>query len=109
MTNGLDPDQARHFVGPDLALNCLQTLTADDTSRQIVHSYFQFYICGMSNKRTSDGSIGHLVGPDLAPNCFQTLTADDTSPQIVHSYFHFYVCGMSNKPTSDGSIGYLVI
>ena len=33
MSNSLDPDQARH-VGPDLDPNCLQRLTADDTSRQ---------------------------------------------------------------------------
>ena len=30
----LDPDQARHFVGPDLGPNCLQKLSADDTSKQ---------------------------------------------------------------------------
>ena len=24
MANSLDPDQARHFVGPDLGPNCLQ-------------------------------------------------------------------------------------
>ena len=34
MSNRLDPDQARHFVGPDLDPNCLQKLSADDTSRQ---------------------------------------------------------------------------
>ena len=34
MSNSLDPDQARHFVWPDLGLNCLQRLSADDTSRQ---------------------------------------------------------------------------
>ena len=33
MSNSLDPDQARHFVGPDLGSNCLQKLTAEDTSR----------------------------------------------------------------------------
>ena len=33
MPNSLDPDQARHFVGPDLGLNCLQRLSADDTSK----------------------------------------------------------------------------
>ena len=32
--NSLDPDQARHFVGPDLDPNCLQRLSADNTSRQ---------------------------------------------------------------------------
>ena len=29
MSNSLDPDQARHFVGPDLGPNCLQRLPAD--------------------------------------------------------------------------------
>ena len=32
----LDPDQVRHFVGPDLDPNCLQRLLADITSRQRV-------------------------------------------------------------------------
>ena len=33
MSNSLDSDQARHFVGPDLSPNCLQRLSAgDDTS-----------------------------------------------------------------------------
>ena len=30
VSNSLDPDQARHFVGPDLGPNCLQRI-ADDT------------------------------------------------------------------------------
>ena len=30
VSNSLDPDQARHFVGPDLGPNCLQSLSADD-------------------------------------------------------------------------------
>ena len=30
----MDPDQARCFVGPDLGPNCLQRLSADNTSRQ---------------------------------------------------------------------------
>ena len=29
----LDPDQARHYVRPDLGPNCLQKLSADDTRR----------------------------------------------------------------------------
>ena len=33
VSNSLDPDQARYFVGPDLGPNCLQTLSEDDTSR----------------------------------------------------------------------------
>ena len=29
VSNSLDPDQDRHFVGPDLGSNCLQRLSAD--------------------------------------------------------------------------------
>ena len=30
VSNSLDPDQARHFVGPDISPNCLQRLSADN-------------------------------------------------------------------------------
>ena len=30
VSNSLDPDQDRHYVGPDLGPNCLQRLSADD-------------------------------------------------------------------------------
>ena len=36
MSNSLDPDQARHFVGPDLGPNYSQRLSADDTCGQRV-------------------------------------------------------------------------
>ena len=32
VSNSLDPDQAQHFVGPDLGPNCLQMISADDKS-----------------------------------------------------------------------------
>ena len=32
VSNSLDPDQAQHFVGPDLGPNCSQRLSADDKS-----------------------------------------------------------------------------
>ena len=32
MSNGLDPDQDRSSVGPDLGPYCLQRLSADDNS-----------------------------------------------------------------------------
>ena len=35
MLNSLDPDQAQHFVVPDLGPNCLQRLSADDKSREL--------------------------------------------------------------------------
>ena len=34
VSNSLDPDQARLFVGPDLGPNCLHKLSAEDTDRQ---------------------------------------------------------------------------
>ena len=37
MSISLDPGQARHFIRPDLVPNCLQKLSADDTSRQRVN------------------------------------------------------------------------
>ena len=33
VSNSLDSDQDRHFVGPDLGPNCLQKSSADDTRR----------------------------------------------------------------------------
>ena len=38
VSNGLDPDQTRRFVGLDLGPNCLQVLPADDTSGPRVKS-----------------------------------------------------------------------
>ena len=35
MSNNLDPDQARHFVGPILGPNCLQKLSALDTRKYV--------------------------------------------------------------------------
>ena len=37
VSNSVDPDQARHFVGSDLGPNCLQRLSADGTCRQQVN------------------------------------------------------------------------
>ena len=34
VTNSLDPDQARHFIRPDLGPNCLQGFAEDDTCRK---------------------------------------------------------------------------
>ena len=35
VSNSLDPDQARHFVGPDLGPNYLQRLSADIASKEL--------------------------------------------------------------------------
>ena len=39
VSNSLDPDQARHSVGADLGLNCLQKLSADKARRYRVKSH----------------------------------------------------------------------
>ena len=35
LSNILDPDQARHFVGPDLGPNCLQRLSTDMAGKEL--------------------------------------------------------------------------
>ena len=72
MSNRLDPDQARHFVGPDLGPICLQRLSADDTSRQRVNSFlangdFCRLLITVANSLDPDKD-GEKVGPDLSPN-----------------------------------------
>ena len=39
VSNSLNPDRARHKVGPDLGPNCLQRLSADGTSRLRVNLF----------------------------------------------------------------------
>ena len=35
VSNSLDPDQTRHFVGPDLGTNCLLRLSADIAGKEL--------------------------------------------------------------------------
>ena len=35
MSNSLDPDQAGHFVGPDLGPKCLQRLSVDIAGKEL--------------------------------------------------------------------------
>ena len=48
VSNSLDPDQARRFVGPDLGPNCLQRLSADNTCGERVNiskpTYFLVFL-----------------------------------------------------------------
>ena len=54
VSNSLDLDQARHFVGPDLGPNCLQRLSADDTSRQRVKLLNAEVLCCNFSTLTTD-------------------------------------------------------
>ena len=42
-SNSLDPNQARHFVGPDLGPNCLQRLLADGTVGKELSAHMPLY------------------------------------------------------------------
>ena len=45
MSNSLDPDQASHFVRPDLRPICLKRLSADDTvGKEFMHIAYVFKI-----------------------------------------------------------------
>ena len=48
MSNSLNPDQARHFVGPDLDPNCLQRLSADDKSSLVGKELRVYYQSSMN-------------------------------------------------------------
>ena len=52
VSNSLDPDQARHFVAPDLGQNCLQRLSADNNRKQRVKvcMVFKYVNCSNGNK-----------------------------------------------------------
>ena len=43
VSSSLDPDQARHFVGPDLVPNLVQRLSADDTGKLFAKAYLSEY------------------------------------------------------------------
>ena len=45
----MDPDQARHFVMPDLGPNCLQKLSADGTGRLRVTECIGFMLLDDTN------------------------------------------------------------
>ena len=53
MSNSLDPDQARRYVGADLGPNCLQMLSTDDTSRERVNIIR--HVVGALQKTNSGG------------------------------------------------------
>ena len=61
MSNSLDPDQARRFVGPDLGPNCLPRLSADDTGRQRVNDQNRQAFVVLFNKNASTVCITNYV------------------------------------------------
>ena len=70
VSNSLDPDQAQHIV----ISNCLQNLSADNTSRQRVMAHISFFpaskdlLITFANRLDPD-QAQQRVGPDLDPHC----------------------------------------
>ena len=60
MSNSLDPDQARRFVGPDLGPNCLPRLSADVTGKQRVNlsSFHPLYLKTLASLCSSTAWFG---------------------------------------------------
>ena len=61
MPNSLDPDQARHLVVPDLGQNCLQRLSADDTSWQRVEDLIMFFKANICYDKSLMFKLDHDV------------------------------------------------
>ena len=66
MSNSLDPDQARHFVVPDLGPNCLQRLSADNTSRQRFKT--ELHLSGVVTVQDSQSGKSFSLILNLAKN-----------------------------------------
>ena len=52
----MDPDQARRFVGPDLGPDCLQMLSADDGSVNVVRFSIRIVLFDCVNSENSYNS-----------------------------------------------------
>ena len=76
MSNSLDPDQAQHFVRPDLGQNCLESLTALTT---IVGKEFGV---GVLESHLSNAAKDWLVSFNLTLFWFKTSTTG-TNKQAV--------------------------
>ena len=59
VSNSLDPDQARRFVGPDLGPNCLQRLSAGTARQRVKGIYYVIY--GIISEFTDKGQFHYLT------------------------------------------------
>ena len=98
VTNSLDPDQARHFVGPDLGPNCLQRLSADDSTRQRVKEGVVFRTVNWAATE-----ILQKVDTQKLPKCaatkFKCLEHSILTPSSVSIFLRFFTFCGSNFST----------
>ena len=87
MSNSLDPDQDRRFVGPDLGPNCLQRLSAEDKNLELSFSMYEKL------------KIAYLVRKCpftrySRDNCFKKLNQDkginNSNGTLIKQDYHFY-------------------
>ena len=90
MSIKLDPDQARHFVGPDLGLNCLQRLSADDTRRQRVKATNHYDETAINCKSKTQFSQENFKNHDL----HKILYSTNISIQSQILIYTFTICGV---------------
>ena len=69
VSNSLDPVQARYFVKLDLSLNCLQRLSADDTSKQRVKVGVVFGKVNSSSGQSLNNISCYNSGLDIMRSC----------------------------------------
>ena len=91
MSNSLDPDQARHFVGPNLGPNCSQMLSAEDT---IIIVLIMFYFVYFQGNPIGQGGLGvmYLYGKGVdrvfkAKPLFSCFTSQSTIFQSCRDNF----------------------
>ena len=75
MSNRLNPDQARLFVGPDLGPICLQKYQQTTPGGRVNLAFPDHWL--KYNHKSDRRFVGPV--PDLGPICLQKLSADDTS------------------------------
>ena len=87
VSNGLDLDQDRHFFSPDLGLNYLQKLTADDKKSPLTRKELKFRKFWMLKKTTECRSWS---GSELFVKGYQQMTkvASSASKKRVNKLIH---------------------
>ena len=65
MSNSLDPDQARHFVGPDLGSNCLlMTLVGKEVTVLRDSKVKSLYkLCGNEDESVDQQENNYFINP----------------------------------------------
>ena len=78
VSNRLDPDQARHFVGPDLGPICLERVWSEDASRQWVNWSFYEQQLPMLSYKPIDWISPNFTGMIHGLSIFKVSSMQDS-------------------------------